>query len=189
MKPIPFFRVLGCLITLGAIVVPTASADPGKGKGKGGGGAAHGKGHGNQGQGKGQAKKGGEGKPDKQDKGGKWDDQGRALARFKDKDKAVVTGYFDQYRGNPHGLPPGLAKKVARGKALPPGWQKKLARGYVIEPEWWNDFVPVEDAWFPGLEPYPDTRLYWYGDRVVRVYEPRREVVDVIVVSTIHIDL
>jgi hypothetical protein len=30
--------------------------------------------------------------------------------------------YYPQYRN----LPPGLQKKVARGKPLPPGWQKKL---------------------------------------------------------------
>jgi hypothetical protein len=30
------------------------------------------------------------------------------------------------------GLPPGLAKNVARGKPLPPGWQKKLSRGDVL---------------------------------------------------------
>ena len=31
------------------------------------------------------------------------------------------------------GLPPGLAKNVARGKPLPPGWQKKLSRGDVLD--------------------------------------------------------
>jgi hypothetical protein len=30
------------------------------------------------------------------------------------------------YRAHPVSLPPGLQKKVARGKPLPPGWQKKL---------------------------------------------------------------
>src|SRR5262249_13020873 len=29
-------------------------------------------------------------------------------------------------------LPPGLAKKGARGDKLPPGWQKKIARGEVL---------------------------------------------------------
>lgn len=27
----------------------------------------------------------------------------------------------------------------------------------------------------------PNTRLYHYGDRVVRIYEPRREVIDLII--------
>jgi hypothetical protein len=30
------------------------------------------------------------------------------------------------YAGRPVNLPPGLQKKIARGKPLPPGWQKKL---------------------------------------------------------------
>ncbi len=30
-------------------------------------------------------------------------------------------------------LPPGLAKKLARGGTLPPGWQMKVARGEVID--------------------------------------------------------
>lgn len=37
------------------------------------------------------------------------------------------TRVIQQYYGaNPVALPPGLAKKLARGKPLPPGWQKKL---------------------------------------------------------------
>ncbi|MDN3652263.1 hypothetical protein QWY77_05755 [Thalassotalea ponticola] len=41
-------------------------------------------------------------------------------------------------------LPPGLQKKVAKGKALPPGWQKKLQVGTVIEPEIYEQGVIVE---------------------------------------------
>ena len=34
---------------------------------------------------------------------------------------------IQQYYGaHPVSLPPGLQKKLARGKPLPPGWQKKL---------------------------------------------------------------
>ncbi len=32
-------------------------------------------------------------------------------------------------------LPPGLAKKMARGEALPPGWQMKVARREVMDYE------------------------------------------------------
>ncbi len=32
-------------------------------------------------------------------------------------------------------LPPGLEKKVSKGKPLPPGWQKKLRHGDVLEPD------------------------------------------------------
>lgn len=30
-------------------------------------------------------------------------------------------------------IPPGLEKKIERGKSLPPGWQKKLKVGHVID--------------------------------------------------------
>ena len=38
-------------------------------------------------------------------------------------DVHVIQQY---YRAHPVSLPPGLQKKLARGKPLPPGWQKKL---------------------------------------------------------------
>jgi hypothetical protein len=43
--------------------------------------------------------------------------------RFGTNDVDVIQQY---YRAHPVSLPPGLQKKLARGKPLPPGWQKKL---------------------------------------------------------------
>jgi hypothetical protein len=43
--------------------------------------------------------------------------------RFGTNDVQVIQQY---YRAHPVSLPPGLQKKLARGKPLPPGWQKKL---------------------------------------------------------------
>jgi hypothetical protein len=42
---------------------------------------------------------------------------------FGSSDVRVIQQY---YGAHPAGLPPGLQKKLARGKPLPPGWQKKL---------------------------------------------------------------
>jgi hypothetical protein len=42
---------------------------------------------------------------------------------FAKSDLDVIQQYF---RAHPMNLPPGLQKKLARGKPLPPGWQKKL---------------------------------------------------------------
>ena len=42
---------------------------------------------------------------------------------FGTNDVRVIQQY---YGAHPPGLPPGLQKKLARGKPLPPGWQKKL---------------------------------------------------------------
>ncbi len=108
---------------------------------------------------------------------------------FENKDRERIVQYFSGHRDREHGLPPGLAKNLARGKRLPAGWQQRVAPGYVIDDGWWPAFQPVPYDWFPDIVVEPDTRLYWYGDRVVRVYEPRREVVDVIIVPTIHVDL
>lgn len=48
----------------------------------------------------------------------------------------IRTHYADRYRN----LPPGLAKKVARGGSLPPGWQKK-----------WQPFPVVLERRLPPL--------------------------------------
>jgi hypothetical protein len=129
-------------------------------------------------KGKGKEKGGSSGQSQKADKGNK----GKDIVRFQDSERGVIMGYFEGYRNQGQGLPPGLAKKVNRGKPLPPGWQKKVAPGYRIDDEWWPQFTPVPYDWFPGLRAEPDTRLYYHGDRVVRVYEPRREVVDVVII-------
>jgi hypothetical protein len=43
--------------------------------------------------------------------------------RFGTSDVRVIQQH---YAAHPLNLPPGLQKKLARGKPLPPGWQKKL---------------------------------------------------------------
>ncbi len=139
--------------------------------------------------------KGNKGKPDKAEKHADKADKkvvkdlqkGKA-PKFKDLERTRVVGYFESYRDQAHGLPPGLAKNLRRGKPLPPRWQAKLAPGAIIAEDWWGDFSPVPYEWFPDVEVVAETRLYWYGDRVVRVYEPRREIIDVIVIPTIRID-
>jgi hypothetical protein len=113
------------------------------------------------------------------DNGKKSKDQ--QFARFKDDERGEIESYFSRYKDKDEGLPPGLAMNQRRGKPLPPGWQKKLVPGYRIDDVSWLGFAPVPAEWFPNVRMEPDTRLYHYGDRVVRVYEPRREVIDVIV--------
>lgn len=115
--------------------------------------------------------------------------RGEFRERLADRDRDHILTYFSGHKGHSHGLPPGLANKWASGKRLPAGWRDRLVIGYVIEDDWRPYFEPVPYSWFPGITVIPDTQLYWYGDRIVRVYEPTREVVDVVVVPTIHIDL
>ena len=175
-------------------------------KGNKGGGADKGN-KGNKGGGKGDKEKGADkaakndNKPDKDmsDKGNKGNngnkgdkpDKGADFSierapRFKDEERGAILGYFSRHKDNDGGLPPGLAKNLRRGKPLPPGWQDKVAAGYRIEDDYWDSFTPVPYDWFPELRPEPDYALYYYGDRIVRVYEPRRTVVEVIIVPTIR---
>lgn len=172
-----------------------AVAKPDKDKGSKGGG------HGNSEKHKDGGKHENKGKPDKDnkdqkqagkdhkdfDKAEKGDTEWRKKS-FRDDDRTGVIRYFSDFRDQERGLPPGLAKNYLRGKPLPPGWQKKVYGGYVIEDDFRDYFHPLEYSLFPGLEVVPDTRLYLYGNRIVRVYEPRREVIDIIEVPTIRFD-
>jgi hypothetical protein len=115
--------------------------------------------------------------------------KGEFKERFQDSDRDRIVAYFSTHKGSDHGLPPGLAKRWKEGKRLPAGWRDRVVTGYVIEDDWYSAFEPVPYEWFPNIAVIPDTRLYWYGDRVVRVYEPTREVVDVVIIPSIHIDL
>lgn len=203
------FRIIGKCGLIGAcLLVGLGNADAKPDKDKGGKDKGGSPGHSEKGKGdkgdKGNKGKGPEGGKDfekdrkefekdvkdarkesgKQDKEiAKWREK-----RFRDDDRSGVVRYFNEYRDRDLGLPPGLAKNYRRGKPLPPGWQKKVNNGYVIEEGWSQYFHPLEYDTFPFLERVPDTRLYWYGDRVVRVYEPRREVIDVIQIPTIRFD-
>jgi len=152
---------------LGTLAMVSAQADAKPGKGN----------KGDKGKGAGHSQK------DQGDHNGKKS-QAPQFARFKDDERNEIVGYFSRFQNQGEGLPPGLAMNQRRGKPLPPGWQKKLAPGYRIDDNEWSSYAPVPSAWFPKLRMEPDTRLYHYGDRVVRVYEPRREVIDVIVLPS-----
>lgn len=109
--------------------------------------------------------------------------------RFRDWERQALEAEFAKHKHHPHGLPPGLAKNLQRGKPLPPGWQKKLQQGWVVDDAYWPAFQPVPfDYWPTKLTRYPDTGLYLVGDRLVRVYKPRREVIDVIRIASILLD-
>lgn len=180
-------------------MVGVADAKPDQGKGKGG------KGGGSEKSEKHSPEKGGK-KDDKDHKGNdkdhkdhKDDDKGKGAKhddkaepwrahRFEDKERSALLDYFKVYESQPQGLPPGLAKNLRRGKPLPPGWQKKVNEGYILDDETYGLFDLLEDSLFPNLKPKPDTRLYLYGDRVVRVYEPKRQVIDIFPIPGIKLN-
>jgi hypothetical protein len=129
-------------------------------------------------------------KDDDKGKGAKFDDKSEPWRahRFEEKERSVLLDYFKVYESQPQGLPPGLAKNLRRGKPLPPGWQKKVNEGSILDDETYGLFDVLEDALFPNLKPKPDTRLYLYGDRVVRVYEPKRQVIDIFPIPGIKLN-
>ncbi len=198
----------GCTL----LIVGVADAKPDQSKGKGekggkGGGSDHSEKHSSdkgggkdhkddKGGGKDHKEDKGDGKDHKENKDHKNDDKGKEAKhddksepwrahRFAANDRSEFLDYFKGYESNPHGLPPGLAKNLQRGKPLPPGWQKKVNEGYIIEDGDKDFFQVLEDSLFPRMKPIPNTRMYLYGDRVVRVYEPKRQVVDVFPIPTI----
>lgn len=77
-------------------------------------------------------------------------------------------------------LPPGLAKKVARGGELPPGWQKKLARGEVVSEPIFREMRRLPDEIILKLPKQPKgTVLMAVDGKVVRLAEATKTILDV----------
>ncbi len=78
------------------------------------------------------------------------------------------------------GLPPGLAKKAARGGDLPPGWQKKCVRGEVMPEEVYRQCHPLPPEIVVKLPaPPPGTILVTIDGKVARLARATREILDV----------
>ncbi len=76
-------------------------------------------------------------------------------------------------------LPPGLAKKMARGGTLPPGWQMKVQRGEVMDYEVYNSGSPLPEELLRKLSNIPQgTVLLHVGNQIVKIIEASREIVD-----------
>lgn len=111
-----------------------------------------------------------------------------ALADSDDKERRHGKAATEQAEASPqngHGkqkaLPPGLAKKVARGGELPPGWKKKLARGEVLPQEVYDAGKPVAPDVKKRLPPEKKGEItVQVEDKIVRVVEKTRKITDVI---------
>lgn len=101
-------------------------------------------------------------------------------------EKGVLYRHADelvpQYSSSKHKrLPPGLAKKVARGKRLPPGWEKKLACGETFSPILYEHAIPVPEYIIRDLPPQPrGTILISVEGKIVRLYEATKTIIDVL---------
>lgn len=107
-------------------------------------------------------------------KGGKGEHDRPA---FSEQESAEIRGYFKAHPKARGQLPPGLAKK----NKIPPGWRKKLARGARIPDDVWAHRVALPrevESKLPRLE--DGVIRVRIDDRVVRVAEKTREVLDII---------
>ena len=78
------------------------------------------------------------------------------------------------------GLPPGLAKKVARGGDLPPGWQKRCVKGEIMPEPVFRQCHPLPQEVVVKLPPPPpDTIVVAISGKVVRLAKATRESLDV----------
>jgi hypothetical protein len=84
-------------------------------------------------------------------------------------------------KGKKHkGLPPGLAKKVARGGDLPPGWQKKCVRGEILPEHVFKHSHPLPHEVLVKLpSPPAGTILVAIDGKIVRLAKATREILDV----------
>ncbi len=76
-------------------------------------------------------------------------------------------------------LPPGLQKKVARGKALPPGWQKKVTPGRSLDYHIYRQSERLPDSLMQRLpKPPVGTEILQIEDKVVLLNSATRNILD-----------
>ncbi len=76
-------------------------------------------------------------------------------------------------------LPPGLQKKVARGKALPPGWQKKIAAGQSLDYQLYRQGKGLPDLLLQRLpQPPVGSEILQIEDKIVRINTATRTILD-----------
>jgi len=123
-------RIVGAALAALLAATPALAEKPDWAGGGNGGGHGKGNGHGQapafmdeggQGHGKGQGKE--------KHKGGGQEHGGKGGARtvITHTEVDVIRQYFVSYPVGVSSLPPGISKKLARGKPLPPGIAKKMA--------------------------------------------------------------
>jgi hypothetical protein len=101
-------------------------------------------------------------------------------------EREVLKAYVKSYNAaaghgqSPKVLPPGLAKKVARGGDLPPGWQKKCVRGEILPLEVFKHCHPLPREVSVKLPPAPQgTVMVAIEGKVVRLAKADHEILDV----------
>jgi len=107
----------------------------------------------------------------------------RALG-FSPDELRIVDSYLQRQSApcgkHPRPLPPGLAKKVARGGNLPPGWEKKCGRGERMPPEVYERCHPLPPQLVVKLPAPPESTITVAVDgKIVRLVTATLEILDV----------
>jgi len=77
-------------------------------------------------------------------------------------------------------LPPGLQKKIARGKSLPPGWQKKVEPGHSLDYQVYRQGESLPDILLRRLPPPPvGSEILRVDEKIIRLDSTTRTVLDV----------
>jgi hypothetical protein len=103
---------------------------------------------------------------------------------FSEQERQTIQVYVQKYGGqegkHSRKLPPGLAKKLARGGNLPPGWEKKCVPGEIMPVEVFEECRPLPRELVVQLPPPPEATITVAVDgRVVRILEATRQILDV----------
>ena len=81
---------------------------------------------------------------------------------------------------NHKNLPPGLQKKVARGKALPPGWQKKIEVGHSLDYHLYQQGESLPSLLLQRLpQPPAGSEILQVEDKIIRLNSATRTILDV----------
>lgn len=102
----------------------------------------------------------------------------KAHKPFSSGEREEINRYYGSNPDQRKRLPPGLAKK----NKLPPGWQKKLAPGQRIPDDVWSHRVELpKEIKLPDEKGVIRVRI---DDRIVKVAERTREVLDVFEIAS-----
>lgn len=77
-------------------------------------------------------------------------------------------------------LPPGLQKKVARGKPLPPGWQKKVEPGHSLDYRVYRQGQSLPEDLLKRLPPPPvGSEILQVEEKIILLNSTTRSILDV----------
>ncbi|WP_156817236.1 hypothetical protein [Rubritalea marina] len=102
--------------------------------------------------------------------------------------KKSLREFYKQYAESDLGLPSGIAKKVAAADPLPSGWRDQLSPGWKIDEAWQQRLHIVSMADLPlDFKVSHDVGVYLLGDRILRVDEGNKALIDAVRIPTIKL--